>query len=55
MRLEEETQRRDYELARLHHKLTGHIDEFKEEFPDNDSQGLLKTLLKSESDKIKGE
>lgn len=55
MNLNEEMQRRDYELAKLHHKLTGHIEEFTREFPDPDSRGLLKTLLKSESDRIKWE
>lgn len=42
MRMEEETQRRDYELA----KLGGHIQQFKKEFNDSDSVGLLETLLK---------
>lgn len=41
MNLNEETQRRDYELA----KLGGHINDFKKEFNDKDSLGLLDTLL----------
>jgi len=53
MRLEEETQRRDYELAKLNTKLSEHIEEFQEEFPDEDSRGLLSSLLEMKSKALK--